>query len=95
MQSGMTPDLLLLDLPLGDTDGLHILRWLRRLRPALPIILIGHPDDAGRNRKLFAWALGTILLGRSMTSDLKRSSGTIFSLWRLTRRISPAMMSSR
>ena len=27
VQSGMTPDLLLLDLPLGDADGLHILRW--------------------------------------------------------------------
>ena len=51
VQSGMTPDLLLLDLPHGDTDGLHILRWLRRLRPALPIILLGHPDDAGREQE--------------------------------------------
>ena len=45
---GAAPDLLLLDQPKGDVDGLHILRCLRRLRPALPIILIGHPDDAGR-----------------------------------------------
>ena len=45
VQSGATPDLLLLDLPRGDTDGLHILRWLRRLRPQLPIILICDPDD--------------------------------------------------
>jgi len=45
IQSGVTPDVLLLDLPLGDTDGLHILRWLRRLRPELPIILICDPDD--------------------------------------------------
>jgi two-component system response regulator AtoC len=51
VQSGVTPDLLLLDLPQGDEDGLHILRWLRRLRPALPIILIGHPDDAGRKQE--------------------------------------------
>jgi two-component system response regulator AtoC len=48
VQSGVTPDLLLLDLPQEDADGLHILRWLRRLRPALPIILIGQPEDAGR-----------------------------------------------
>jgi CheY-like chemotaxis protein len=34
-QSGITPDLLLLDLPRGDTDSLHILRWLRRVRPNL------------------------------------------------------------
>jgi two-component system, NtrC family, response regulator AtoC len=48
VQAGITPDLLLLDLPRGDGDSLHILRWLRRLRPNLPIILICYPDDAGR-----------------------------------------------
>ena len=48
VQAGITPDLLLLDLPRGDADSLHILRWLRRLRPNLPIILICYPDDAGR-----------------------------------------------
>jgi two-component system response regulator AtoC len=51
VQSGITPDLLLLDLPNQDADGLHILRWLRRLRPALAIILIGHPDDHGRRQE--------------------------------------------
>ncbi len=51
VQSGVTPDLLVLDLPLGDADGLHILRWLRRLRPALPIILIGHADDVGKKHE--------------------------------------------
>jgi DNA-binding NtrC family response regulator len=45
VQSGLAPDLLLLDLPRGDSDGLHILRWLRRLRPELPIILICDPGD--------------------------------------------------
>jgi two-component system, NtrC family, response regulator AtoC len=49
--SGVAPDLLLLDQPQGDAEGLHILRWLRRLRPTLPIILIGHPDDAGRKQE--------------------------------------------
>jgi len=51
VQSGVTPDLLLLDLPHRDADGLHILRWLRRLRPALPIILVGHPNDVGRKQE--------------------------------------------
>jgi DNA-binding NtrC family response regulator len=50
VQAGVRPDLLLLDLPQGDADGLHILRWLRRLRPGLPIILIGHLGDL-RNRQ--------------------------------------------
>jgi two-component system, NtrC family, response regulator AtoC len=52
VQSGGSPDLLLLDLPQGDADGLHILRWLRRLRPALPIILIGHPGDLRKRQEL-------------------------------------------
>jgi two-component system response regulator AtoC len=51
VQSGVTPDLLLLDLPPEDADGLHILRWLRRLRPALPIILIGHQHDVGKKQE--------------------------------------------
>jgi two-component system, NtrC family, response regulator AtoC len=52
VQSGARPDLLLLDLPQGDADGLHILRWLRRLRPRLPIILIGHPGDARKRQNV-------------------------------------------
>jgi two-component system, NtrC family, response regulator AtoC len=51
VQAGVTPDLLLLDLPRGDADSLHILRWLRRLRPHLPIILLCYADDAGRRNE--------------------------------------------
>jgi two-component system, NtrC family, response regulator AtoC len=52
VQSSVTPDLLLLDLPQGDADGLHILRWFRRLQPALPVILIGHPGDVHRRQEV-------------------------------------------
>jgi len=51
VQGGTTPNLLLLDLPRGDADSLHILRWLRRLRPNLPIILVCYPEDAGRRNE--------------------------------------------
>jgi DNA-binding NtrC family response regulator len=51
VQSGVTLDMILLDLPHGDEGGLHILRWLRRLRPALSIVLIGHPDDDGKKQE--------------------------------------------
>jgi DNA-binding NtrC family response regulator len=51
VQSGATLDLILLDLLHEDSDGSHILRWLRRLRPALPIILIGHPGDVGKKQE--------------------------------------------
>jgi two-component system, NtrC family, response regulator AtoC len=46
VQSGVTPDLLILDLPRADGDGLHFLRWLRRLRPELPILVLCHQDDS-------------------------------------------------
>ncbi|MGO9367108.1 MAG: sigma 54-interacting transcriptional regulator, partial [Terriglobales bacterium] len=46
LQAGAAPDLLVLELSGTDGGGLHVLRWLRRLRPALPIILICPTDDA-------------------------------------------------
>ena len=51
VQSGAIPHLLLLDLPRGDNDGLHILRWVRRLRPDLPVIVICAAEDASRKRE--------------------------------------------
>jgi len=56
IQSGIAPNLLLLDLPRGDGDSLQILRWLSRLRPDLPVIVTCFPEDAGR--KLEATRLG-------------------------------------
>jgi two-component system, NtrC family, response regulator AtoC len=58
VQSGAAPNLLFLDLPQGDRDGLHILRWLRRLCPALPIVLLGYPDDDDTKRE--ALRLGAV-----------------------------------
>jgi two-component system C4-dicarboxylate transport response regulator DctD len=46
VQSGAAPHLLLLDIARGDGDGLHLLPWLRRLRPELPIVMICDPADA-------------------------------------------------
>jgi len=51
LQSGSAPDLLILDLPKDDSDSLHILRWLRRLRPELPIVLISYAEDIGRRKE--------------------------------------------
>jgi two-component system, NtrC family, response regulator AtoC len=51
VQSGVAPHLLLLDLPRGDGDTLHILRWLHRLRPDLPVIVLCFPEDADRKRE--------------------------------------------
>src|SRR6202162_1478672 len=45
VQSDTAPHLLLLDLPRGDGEGLHLLPWLRRLRPDLPIVVFCDPED--------------------------------------------------
>jgi DNA-binding NtrC family response regulator len=51
VQSGFAPDLLLLDLPRRDGDSLLVLRWLRRTRPELPLIVLSYPEDAGHKRE--------------------------------------------
>jgi two-component system, NtrC family, response regulator AtoC len=57
VQSGTSPDAILLDLPQGDSDGLHTLRWLRRIRPDLPVVVLSHRDDDG-NKQTEAARLG-------------------------------------
>jgi two-component system, NtrC family, response regulator AtoC len=51
VQSGAAPRLVFLDCPPGDGDNLHVLRWMRRLRPSLPVILICTAEDAARNHE--------------------------------------------
>jgi DNA-binding NtrC family response regulator len=51
VQSQDSLDVIVMDLPQGSSEGLHSLSWLRRLRPELPIILIGHADDNGRRQE--------------------------------------------
>lgn len=46
LQSGATPNLLLLDLSREDEYGLEALRWMRRLRAGLSVIVISRKDDA-------------------------------------------------
>ncbi len=62
LQSGATPHLLLLDLPRGDDDCMRILRWMRRLRPDLPVIVICSPEDAGRKKEATRLGAQEVLL---------------------------------
>jgi two-component system, NtrC family, response regulator AtoC len=50
------PDLIVLDLAQNESEGLHPLRWLRRVRPDLPVLVLGNSDDP--NQKLEALRLG-------------------------------------
>ena len=51
LQSGAAPHVLLLDVPRGDADALHVVRWLRRLRPDLPIIVLSYPNGTSHERE--------------------------------------------
>jgi DNA-binding NtrC family response regulator len=44
-QSDLPIRLVLLDLVQGDSESLHTLRWLHRVRPDLPVILLSTPDN--------------------------------------------------
>ncbi|MGA7693546.1 MAG: sigma-54 dependent transcriptional regulator [Candidatus Sulfotelmatobacter sp.] len=76
VQSGVAPQLLLLDLPRGDGDGLHLLRWLRRLRPDVPVIVLCHSDDAAREKEAIRLGAGEILVrpfdGQQLESVIRR-----------------------
>ncbi|HWF93236.1 MAG TPA: sigma-54 dependent transcriptional regulator [Terriglobales bacterium] len=45
VQSGARPNLVLLDLGRENGDGLHMLRWLRRVRPELPVLVLAYSHD--------------------------------------------------
>ena len=45
MQSGPMPDLVVLDSLSIELEALHTLRWLRRIRPALPVVVLGVKED--------------------------------------------------
>ena len=44
VQNGLAPDLVVLDVLPGDSDSLHTLRWLRRARPSIPVLVLSSPD---------------------------------------------------
>jgi len=62
LQGGASPNLLLLESFGSDSDGLHVLRWLRRVRPELPIILISSADDAERKREAIQLGAQAVLV---------------------------------
>jgi two-component system, NtrC family, response regulator AtoC len=56
VHAGPGPDLVLLDLITDHSEGMHTLRWLRRVRPDLPVLVLASPDDS--SLKLEAIRLG-------------------------------------
>src|SRR5207248_11313459 len=44
--AGDSARVILLDLRPGDTDALHTLRWLRRVNPEIPVILLSYASNS-------------------------------------------------
>jgi DNA-binding NtrC family response regulator len=80
VQFGAAPDLLLLDVPGGDSDGLQLLPWLRRLRPELPIVVVCDPQDASRQKEATRLGAKDVLLHplseSQVESVIRRHLGT-------------------
>jgi len=79
VQAGVAPHLLLLDIPRGDGDSLHLLRWLRRLRPDIPVIVLCSSEDAASGKEANRLGAEQILVrpfdGRQLESAIQRHLG--------------------
>ena len=62
VQSVVAPHLLVLDLPRGGGDELHILRWLRRFRPDSPVIVVCSSEDTQHSREATRLGAQEVLL---------------------------------
>jgi two-component system response regulator AtoC len=53
VQANGTPDLVIVDMPRGESDGFYTLRWLRRVRPNLPIVVLAPAVDQEQRAEAF------------------------------------------
>jgi two-component system, NtrC family, response regulator AtoC len=51
VQAGTRSGAVVLDIAPGDAEGMHTLRWLRRVGPELPIIVLSHDGDEEQRRE--------------------------------------------
>ncbi len=84
VQSDAPPDVVILDIAGHETETLHTLRWLHRIRPDLPVLLISDSDD--QRQKLEAIRLGAqdYLLKPIDAKHLRRVIDSYFSCDDLT-----------
>ena len=62
VQSGTAPHVVLLDIPRGESEGLQLLPWLRRLRPELPIVVFCDPGDNATQKEATRLGAKDVLL---------------------------------
>lgn len=62
LQSGSPPDVLLLNLAHNGSEDLHILRWLRRVRPELGVVVTCHSEDTNTKHDALRLGAGAVLM---------------------------------
>ena len=79
VQSGTAPHVVLLDIPRGESEGLQLLPWLRRLRPQLPIVVFCDPGDDATQKEATRLGAKNVLLRpfteHQMVSAIQRLLG--------------------
>jgi DNA-binding NtrC family response regulator len=73
LESGPSPDLVLVDLTPGDKDGLHTLRWLRRTRPELSVILLSEPGEDEQMREAERLGMHDCVMKPCQEPELERA----------------------
>lgn len=72
VDSGNIPSLILLDLVPGDGEALHTLRWLRRVAPTVPVIVLADPEDNGQMMEAVRLGAENYILKPCRAEDLTR-----------------------
>ena len=71
VEAGGAPQLVMVDLARGDAEGLHLLRWLRRVCPDVAVLVLCHADDGARGKE--AIGLGAKeMVSRSLERESER-----------------------
>ena len=71
LQSDSPPDVLLLNLGRSAGEDLHILRWVRRLRPELGVIVTCHSQDTNPKHEALRLGAGAVLMRPVDGSELE------------------------
>jgi two-component system response regulator AtoC len=62
VEAGGAPQLVMVDLARGDAEGLHLLRWLRRVCPDVAVLVLCHADDGARGKEAIGLGAKEILV---------------------------------
>lgn len=73
IQSGISPHLLIIDVPRKDGDSLYVVRWVRRFRPELPILVLFHSEDADKKNDAIRMGADEVLVRPLSDEALQRA----------------------